>query len=187
MGDYGWSRNFDTSEGVLLFLFMAPKVTVFNYSNLSLCPWYSAPYFFFPSCWASVCPAWALTRCAVIIKSSSIVKSRWLITSGFALLLVCLSFSLQADAIAACNLAMLNDFDGMSQEEMMACAEKLESPLKRLEEETKAKEAAEREAAEKAKVCPAGTCERPSVCCHVCHLFATLEGRSRSESSSSGC
>ena len=33
--DYGWSRNFDTSEGVLLFLFMAPKVTVFNYSNLS--------------------------------------------------------------------------------------------------------------------------------------------------------
>jgi hypothetical protein len=57
----------------------------------------------------------------------------------------------EADAIAACNLAMLNDFDGMSQEEMMACAEKLESPLKRLEEETKAKEAAEREAAEKAK------------------------------------
>ena len=34
----------------------------------------------------------------------------------------------------------------------MACAEKLEDPLKRLEEESKAKEAAERETARKAKV-----------------------------------
>lgn len=40
----------------------------------------------------------------------------------------------------------------MSPEEMMACAEKLEDPLKRLEEESKAKEAAERETARKAKV-----------------------------------
>ena len=49
---------------------------------------------------------------------------------------------------------MLNDFDGMTQEQMMECAEKLESPLKRLEEETKAKEAAEKKAAKKAQVVP---------------------------------
>jgi hypothetical protein len=41
---------------------------------------------------------------------------------------------------------MLNDFDGMTQERMMECAEILEKPLKLLEEETKAKEAADAEA-----------------------------------------
>ena len=46
---------------------------------------------------------------------------------------------------------MLNDFDGMSPEEMMECAELLENPLKQLEEETKAKEAREQEAARKKK------------------------------------
>ena len=44
--------------------------------------------------------------------------------------------------IAACKAAMLNDFGGMSQMEMYTCAEILEAPLRRLEEESKAKEAA---------------------------------------------
>lgn len=47
---------------------------------------------------------------------------------------------------------MLNEFEGMTQDDMMECATLLENPLKRLEEETKAKEEAEKEAARKAKV-----------------------------------
>jgi chemotaxis protein histidine kinase CheA len=46
---------------------------------------------------------------------------------------------------------MLNDFASMSQEEMMECAALLEDPLMKLEEENKAREAAEREAAAKAR------------------------------------
>jgi len=46
---------------------------------------------------------------------------------------------------------MLNDFEGMSQDEMMDCAAILEDPLKRLEEENKAKEAEELAAAQKAQ------------------------------------
>jgi len=49
------------------------------------------------------------------------------------------------EQISLCNKAMLNDFEGMTQERMMECAEILEKPLKLLEEETKAKEAAEAE------------------------------------------
>ena len=45
---------------------------------------------------------------------------------------------------------MLNDFEGVSQDEMMECAELLEEPLRRLEEETKQKEAEAAAAAKKA-------------------------------------
>jgi hypothetical protein len=58
----------------------------------------------------------------------------------------------KVEQIARCNKAMLNEFEGMTQDEMMECADLLENPLKRLEEETKAKEEAEKEAARKAKV-----------------------------------
>jgi chemotaxis protein histidine kinase CheA len=61
-----------------------------------------------------------------------------------------LAFS-QKEQYAKCNQAMLNDFEGMTPDEMMECAEILEAPLKKLEEENKAREAAEREAAKKKK------------------------------------
>jgi hypothetical protein len=50
------------------------------------------------------------------------------------------------EQISRCNKAMLNDFGGMSTEEMMECVAILEGPLKLLEEEAKLKEAAEAEA-----------------------------------------
>ena len=65
---------------------------------------------------------------------------------------VCITFVfIQNDQYAKCNQAMLNDFEGMTPDEMMECAEILEAPLKKLEEENKAREAAEREAAKKKK------------------------------------
>jgi len=57
----------------------------------------------------------------------------------------------EKEQYAKCNQAMLNDFEGMTPDEMMECAEILEAPLKKLEEENKAREAAEREAAKKKK------------------------------------
>lgn len=56
-----------------------------------------------------------------------------------------------SEKLANCNKAMLNDFESMSQEEMMECATLLEDPLMQLEEENKAREAQEREAAARAK------------------------------------
>jgi hypothetical protein len=69
----------------------------------------------------------------------------------FMLLLASSSAITDAEKITNCNQAMLNDFDSMSQDEMMECAALLEEPLLQLEEENKVREAEEKLAREKAK------------------------------------
>lgn len=62
------------------------------------------------------------------------------------LLLLSAGARAEEEKIERCQEAMLTDFEGLSQEDMMECADLLEGPLKQLEEETKAREAAEAEA-----------------------------------------